>query len=223
MEKESGNEHKLFELLTQIRGTESNRTKSFKDYVSDAWKILGLDEDPDLISLEALLIEAIECITIRKEAGSSKKRYRVAMRRRDVALLSFGLLNGFYHTEDDGTHHIASERYNLYLEDNNNIMLIEYGNEILPDKSNMDKLVAKTKGLFSKDDERCRKALAKCLSKKETCEKCFQEGKRNIKESTNNGKIMKELCLPMPIYTLDNPLLRESGTNNPLPENINPH
>lgn len=46
-------------LLDQLREPKMDNKRLFVDFLPEAWKVLGLKGEPDLVSLEALLIAAV--------------------------------------------------------------------------------------------------------------------------------------------------------------------
>lgn len=109
-------------LLDELCEPEQGRL--FEDVASDIWEQLGLDGDFDLAKFEALLIKIIV-----EPYGESMDD---AMRR-DIGLLTFGLLRRYYHTKM-GTSYGARCRYGEYL-DHSNYMDLNY-----PQKSKFEKL-----------------------------------------------------------------------------------
>lgn len=195
-------------LLTNMRGPSGTKAdgednKFFKYYLPDAWEVFGFTCKQDLLSFEAFLIEAITCAIIPKPGTVSKERYKVAMRRKDICLLSFGLLAGYYHTSKDGVQYSASERHTQYLQKNmSDFIAITYFDSLLPNDYDVDMYQKKAKDIIPKDDERCRRLVAGYLSKENNCQKCLAAGvKKFIKE---NEKGEKYIDLPKPCYTLDN-------------------
>lgn len=195
-------------LLTNMRGPSGTRAdgednKFFKDYLTDAWKVFGFTGKQDLLSFEAFLIEAITCAIIPKPDTVSKERYKIAMRRKDICLLSFGLLAGYCHTSKDGVQYSASQRHEQYLKKNmSDFIAITYFDSLLPNNYDVDMYQKKAKDIIPKDDERCRRLVAGYLSKENNCQKCLAVGvKKFIKE---NEKGEKYIDLPKPCYTLEN-------------------
>lgn len=116
------NASKLEKLIDEL--CEPGQGRLFEDVASDIWKELGLDGDFDLAKFEILLIKIIV-----EPYGKSMDD---AMRR-DIGLLTFGLLRGYYHTKI-GTSYGVRSRYSWYL-DHSNYMDLNY-----PQKSKFEKL-----------------------------------------------------------------------------------
>lgn len=225
---------KIFNLLTDMRGPANSTARNkkndkfFQDCVNDAWNTLDIEKEQlckaweileikyeypkgktkiseltkyqKLILLEALIIEA----TTRAIVPTKRDGGKVAVRRRDVFLLSMGLLEKYYHTAEDGTYHSAAERHESYIQkEPYDFIAITFFSSSLPNNYNVDADQKKAKTRIAKDDERCRKLLAKYLSKEGNCQNCLEEGvRKHIVYDDQNARY--QIKLPSPCYTLEN-------------------
>lgn len=225
---------KIFNLLTDMRGPANSTARNkkndkfFQDCVNDAWNTLGIENEQlckawkileikyeypkgktkiseltkyqKLILLEALIIEA----TTRAIVPTKRDGGKVAVRRRDVFLLSMGLLEKYYHTAEDGTYHSAAERHESYIQkEPYDFIAITFFSSSLPSNYNVDADQKKAKTRIAKDDERCRKLLDKYLSKEGNCQNCLEEGvRKHIIYDNQNARY--QIKLPSPCYTLEN-------------------
>lgn len=221
----------IFGLLTNMRGSANNTTRNkkndkfFQDYINDAWDTLGITEEQlyktweaieitseypkgetetsklteyqKLILLEAFIIEAVT----RAIVPTKRNEGIVAVRRRDVYLLSIGLLKEYYHTAEDGTYSSAAERHQQYIQ-KSNFIAIKYFNSLLPAEYDIVKYQKKAKRLIAQDDKRCREFLAEYLSKEDNCRICLEEGvRKHIVYDDQNARY--QIKLPSPCYTLE--------------------
>lgn len=101
-EKFTLTEFNIVYVLDEIRkpnGNKKSNTKTFEDIVPAVWKKLGLGKNPYPIALEKLLINLILNIYDVEKAESIKEK-RETSKNRDISLLMFGLLDGYYHTKE---------------------------------------------------------------------------------------------------------------------------
>lgn len=185
------------DLLVQLRQPKMKGKRLFSDFLPEAWRLLNLKGDPDLVSFEALLISAIiHCIGISEyEIGKIDGINQETAKKHDSYFLALGLLKGYYHTSED-THYIASKRHKQYLE-NSDYIAISYPNPMPSENLDINNPKSLPRQALSTADKRCRKELGEYLSIKGKGQKCLEEGKqRFVKE----GKIN----LPTPLYTLEN-------------------
>ncbi|MDE7418233.1 MAG: hypothetical protein K2N44_18330, partial [Lachnospiraceae bacterium] len=225
----------IFNLLTDMRGpadsTARNKKndKFFQDYINDAWDTLGITEEQLYKTWEAIentseypkgeartcnltkyqklmLLEALIIETVTRAIVPTKRNEEiVAVRRRDVYLLSIGLLEGYYHTAENGTYFSAAERHQQYIQ-RSDFIAIMYFNSLLPDEYDIVKYQKKAKYLIAQDDKRCREFLAEYLSKEDNCRICLEEGARkHINKVIRDGQNVRyQIKLPSPCYTLEN-------------------
>lgn len=181
----------------------------FDGCIHEAWELFKFtdkEDEMDSVSLEAFMIEAIIRAINPDPNKQSKKKYRVDMRRRDISLLSFGLLDGYHYISSEGCYSLASDRHKEYLQNNRDFIAIDQFDSLLPDSYNVDDCLRKAKATISKDDERCREIIAKYLTITKNYQKCFEEGiKNHIKEIKHeDGSIEQQIVLPPPCFTLEN-------------------
>lgn len=132
------NEHTIIPILDRFRKPNGNkprngkvnhtrRLKTFKNIVSDEWNALKLDEEPDFKLIELIIINSIEELYGSWDQETDETTRRRKARMRDASLLSFGLLDGYYHTKRK-VNTWLSDRYNEYLE-NSDFVKIDYPGE----------------------------------------------------------------------------------------------
>lgn len=121
-------EFNITDVLDEIRkpnGNKKSNTKTFEAIVPAVWKKLGLGKNPYPAALEKLLVNLILNIyDVEKTEDIEKKRETA--QNRDISLLMFGLLYGYYHTkEEDGkkVNVLSEERNESYLNDSDFIKL----------------------------------------------------------------------------------------------------
>ncbi len=213
---EKTNEKRIAGLLTEMRNPKNGHSL-FQDCLSEMWEALGLTDDKNLVSLEALLIEAVVNITIHKKITSNDCKANA--QKRDAYLMSLGLLKGYYHTNENGTHYIVSERHKKYLSKSDYMALCS---NLKPnDNININDPQSKPRRNISKDDERCRTYLGDYLSDKSVCQKCLTEGLKNhTQEVKSDDRTDLKIKLPEPIYTLENfpPIIEDKPKEMVLPE-----
>lgn len=205
----SEKQNKIYNLLTNMRELKDDDKSCFEDYLPEAWELLGLKSNKSLVSFEALLIEAVMNITIHKKGVSADKydKYREAVQKCDAYLLALGLLEGYYHTGKNGTPYIAADRHKDYLSKS------DYMELVCPtfkstDNINIDDAQSKPRRNISQDDKRCRQYLSKHLSTAANCQQCLIDGIKNHTHMVElNGHKKREIKLPEPCFTLDNPSL----------------
>lgn len=121
-------EFNITDVLDDIRkpnGNKKSNTKTFEAIVPVVWEKLGLEKTPNPAALEKLLVNLILNIyDVEKTEDIEKKRETA--QNRDISLLMFGLLYGYYHTkEEDGkkVNVLSEERNESYLNDSDFIKL----------------------------------------------------------------------------------------------------
>ena len=110
---------KVLDLLRKPNGNKKSNAKKFEDVVPVAWKKLGLKGNPSPVDLEKLLINLILKLYDVENAEDIEEKPKIAQKR-DFSLLSFGLLDGYYHTEEKNGKKVnipSEERYERYLND----------------------------------------------------------------------------------------------------------
>lgn len=192
-------------LLDQLREPKMDNKRLFVDFLPEAWKVLGLKGEPDLVSLEALLIAAVVRKTTPEKDQPPILKNKDMAKKRDAYLLTFGLLKKYYHTKEDGTHYTAAKRHKQYLSDVNYVTITYPG--LLPSNElNINDSRSWPRQNLSQDDLRCRKALSEYLASSAICQKCLEEGlekfTREVKLS--DGSFKRQIILPEPCYTLEN-------------------
>lgn len=103
------------------------KLKTFDDIVSDEWDNLGLEGAPNLKLIELILINAIKELYGDWDQETDETERKKKARMRDANLLSFGLLGGYYHTEE-GANTWLSDRYEEYLK-KTDFVKIDYSGE----------------------------------------------------------------------------------------------
>lgn len=123
----------IVRVLDEIRkpnGKEHTNDKTFAQIVPDVWNKLGLEGKPSQVLLERLLINLILTMyDAEKETLDIEKRIKA--KQRDFSLLMFGLLDGYYHTEEKCGKQVnvrSEDRYERYLNDGYYISL-DYSDE----------------------------------------------------------------------------------------------
>lgn len=203
---ESEKQRKIRDLLTEMRDPKGEKS-IFKDYLSEAWELLGLDGKESLLSLEVLLIEAVINITIHKKKKMSADEYKKAAQKCDAYLLALGLLDGYYHTNEDRTPYAAADRHKDYLSKSDYMELVRPTFKST-DNINIEDAESKPRRNISQDDTRCRKYLGRYLSKTNNCQKCIEDGIKvhtEIIRPLDKREHMKRVIkLPKPCFTLKN-------------------
>lgn len=200
------------ELLVQFREPKGKYKESFTEILPKAQELFGLKNELDIISLDALLIQAIIYCVFGDEDEPDKMNEETA-KKRDSYLLAMGLLKGYYHTKEDGTHYHAPDRHKDYLA-HSDYKKISYAKEVLHGIYTKEDVEINSKSTLSTADGRCRKELEKFLSKNRNGQKCLKIGSEKYikKVELTNKKIEKVLILPEPCYTHDNfPFAVEQG------------
>ena len=82
----------IVELVARFR--KPNANESLEDIAKRAWGVLQLQGEPSLTSFEAFLIEAIS-LHVSSKSGEEGTLTRDEARKRDLALLAFGLLEDY--------------------------------------------------------------------------------------------------------------------------------
>lgn len=175
---------------------------TFDKIVCNNWAQLGLGGAPNPRLFERLLIGSIEDIY----QDRIQRKNRVGSRRRDVVLVSFGLLKGYsYHTENDA---------NTWLED-------RYENYL--NNSDFAALQSSEQGGYQRIKKYCpfeKKKLLELLmhdvyeSKKEISKKILEKiENKTYNEYLDANDNVIEFELPTPCYTLNNfePIKKSSG------------
>lgn len=190
-----------------MRELKDDNKPNIEDYLPEAWELLSLKGNRSWASFEALLIEAVMNITIHKK-GVLADKYREVAQKCDAYLLALGLLDGYYHTKEDGTPYIATDRHKDYLS-NSDYMELVCSTFKSTDNININDAQSKPRRNISQDDTRCRKYLCKYLSKTNNCQKCLEDG---IKAHTKiielpDGHKKRKIILPEPCFSLSSPLI----------------
>ena len=116
----------VLDHLRKPNGRKLKNDKLFSEIVPYAWEMFGFKGDSNQTKLELLLINiTIEIYDI--EAQEEKERQKNA-RLRDCTLLTFGLLKGYYHTEEKDGKKVnvpLRVRYENYL-NNSDFIKLDY-------------------------------------------------------------------------------------------------
>lgn len=191
----------IMNLLSKMQEPKGHK-KTFAYYLNEAWELFGLDGDPDLVSLEALLIEAIIRVAAPENESTTKKAE--AAKKRDIGLLALGLLDGYYHTKEDDTNYMASERHKDYLV-NSEYIALSYPNPRPSDNLSIQHGSLPCQAI-SAEDKQCRESLSVYLSTKGMAQECLEEGlKKHVGEIEHeDGSIKRKIKLPKQCFTLEN-------------------
>lgn len=223
-EKFTLTEFNIVYVLDEIRkpnGNKKSNTKTFEDIVPAVWKKLGLGKNPYPIALEKLLINLILNIYDVEKAESIKEK-RETSKNRDISLLMFGLLDGYYHTkEKDGKKiNVPSEERNESYLNNSDFIKLDY-----PGEGTYQEIKIKDKKRKTKSDSAQPRPLNK-LTK--IAGECKKEIGINLFELIKNesykdymGKLQDmdnasdSIDLPKPCYTSYSfqPEASESGSD----------
>ncbi len=203
----------ILNILDDIRkpnGDKTNNIKRFEDIVPHVWEKLGLKGIPNPTALENLLINVILKIYDVTKTEDIKQKLGIAQKR-DFSLLSFGLLEGYYHTEEKNGKKVnipSEKRYERYLNDG---YFIEF--KYSDEGSYQDiKIKDKTRDIISKSAQpRPLNALTSIAGK---CKKEIGAELVILIESENYEQYMGKIqgtddayipiILPKPYYTLKN-------------------
>lgn len=202
----------VIDFLDEIRkpnGNKKSNTKTFEDVVPDALEKLGLKGTLNTTALEKLLVNLILNIYDVEKTENNKKRETA--KNRDASLLMFGLLDGYYHTEEkDGKKvNVSSEERNeRYLNDSDFIKL-DY-----PGEGTYQEIKIKDKERKTKSNSAQPRPLNKLTKIAGDCKikisrelfKLIEGGsyKKYMDESQGPDNVVTPINLPKPYYTLDN-------------------
>lgn len=197
----------IVELVARFR--KPNANESLEDIAKRAWGVLQLQGEPSLTSFEAFLIEAIS-LHVSSKSGEEGTLTRDEARKRDLALLAFGLLEGYYHTEhrSGGEHFVpVDERRMTYLRASDYLEL-NYPGKYSKDDISKGRRFAPW-GTITQSDSRCQRDLAKyltALDKRNSCTKVMQTGieKHTRLVTLPNGSTVRQIILPKPCFTKEN-------------------
>lgn len=197
----------IVELVARFR--KPNANESLEDIAKRAWGVLQLQGEPSLTSFEAFLIEAIS-LHVSSKSGEEGTLTRDEARKRDLALLAFGLLEDYYHTEhrSDGEHYVpVDERRMTYLRASDYLEL-NYPGKYSKDDISKGRRFAPW-GTITQSDSRCQRELAKyltALDKRNSCTKVMQTGieKHTRLVTLPNGSTVRQIILPKPCFTKEN-------------------
>lgn len=206
-------EFNIVDVLDEIRkpnGNKKSNTKTFEDIVPFAWKKLGLEGTPNPVALEKLLVNLIlDIYDVEKAENNDKKR--VMAQNRDVSLLMFGLLDGYYHTEEKNGKKVnipSEERYERYLNDGYFIKLDYLGEGTYQEIKIKDKKrKTKSNSAQPRPLNKLTKIAGKC--RYEIGGKLFElikaeSYKQYIGELQGADNADTSIDLPNPYYTLEN-------------------
>lgn len=197
----------IVELVARFR--KPNANESLEDIAKRAWGVLQLQGEPSLTSFEAFLIEAIS-LHVSSKSGEEGTLTRDEARKRDLALLAFGLLEDYYHTEhrSDGEHYVpVDERRMTYLRASDYLEL-NYPGKYSKDDISKGRRFAPW-GTITQSDSRRQRELAKyltALDKRNSCTKVMQTGieKHTRLVTLPNGSTVRQIILPKPCFTEEN-------------------
>lgn len=197
------------ELVTRLRKPCSDEL--FDDIANKAWKILQLQGDPALVLVlfEAFLIEAI-CLNTPIDNNEEGSLSRDAAQKRDLALLAFGLLDGYYHTEyhSDGKRHVPLDNRRMnYLHKSDYLDLNypgKYSKSDISKKRSFDPWQT-----ITSFDSRYQKDLKRYLTmlvKRGACTQVMQAGteKHTQMVTMPDGSTARQIILPKPCFTKEN-------------------
>lgn len=195
------------ELVTRLRKPCSDEL--FDDIANKAWRILQLQGDPALVLFEAFLIEAI-CLNTPIDNNEEGSLSRDAAQKRDLALLAFGLLDGYYHTEyhSDGNCHVPLDNRRMnYLHKSDYLDLNypgKYSKSDISKKRSFDPWQT-----ITSFDSRYQKDLKRYLTmlvKRDACTQVMQAGieKHTQIVAMSDGSTARQIILPKPCFTKEN-------------------
>lgn len=203
----------VISILDDIRkpnGNKKSNTKSFEDIVPIVWKGLGLKGTPNPAALEELLVNLILRLYDVEKTENNEKMRKTAQNR-DISLLMFGLLDGYYHTEEKNGKRVnvlSEERYERYLNDGDFIEL-DY-----PGEGSYQEIKIKDKERKTKSKSAQPRPLNKLTKIAGVCrveigeklfelirDKSYKEYMGGMREKDNAETLID---LPKPYYTLEN-------------------
>lgn len=133
-DRESLTKASILPILDKLRlSSMSTSNKLFDEIAEEVWGELGLNGSSNPVLIENLLIKAVEDIYNEQsvaQAVGKKDPKREAAINRDISLLMFGLLDGYYHTKiSQGIKEPveSSIRYKQYLNANVYVELEYHG------------------------------------------------------------------------------------------------
>lgn len=184
------------------------KLKTFDDIVSDEWNNLGLEGEPNLKLIELIIINSIEELYGGWNQETDETERKKKARMRDANLLSFGLLDEYYHTEE-GANTWLSDRYEEYLK-KTDFVKIDY-----PGEGPYEEIARKDKIRKPGKQPRPLGSLTHFVSdgKEEIASKVFEiiHNKTYKTYLDKDGKV-PAFELPKPCYTLKNfPLPTDDG------------
>lgn len=195
------------ELVTRLRKPCSNEL--FDDIANKAWEILPLQGDPDLVLFEAFLIETI-CRHTHIDNNEEGSLPRDAAQKRDLALLAFGLLDGYYHTEN---HSDSKRQVSLDNRRTNYLHKSDYLDLNYPGKYSKSDISKKRSfdpwQTITSFDSRYQKDLKRYLTmlvKRDACTQIMQAGveKHTQMVTMPDGSTVRQIILPKPCFTKEN-------------------
>lgn len=200
-------------ILSTLIGNLYTGNKAFEQEFIHLWQRLELNGEPDLALFEAFMIEVVTLDATEKARGTKKIPKEMAIaKRKDMYLLTLGLLKDYYHSDETTTKKISlGDRRIKYILNSDYVELISEGKVHKKDipKAGIDDFVKKCKESMDQYTTRCKDNISEFLS---TCtDKRKQTILSNAQKHIENGKIK----LPDPSYTLKNfPLSTDSDTKN---------
>lgn len=239
----------VIDFLDEIRkpnGNKKSNTKTFEDIVPGAWGKLKLEETLDSVALEKLLINLILGIYDVEKATNNEEKRQTAQNR-DVSLLMFGLLDGYYHTGEENGKKVditSEKRYERYLNKGDFIKLDYPGEGTYQEiKAKDKKRNTKSKSAQPRPLNKLTKIAGDC--KVEISRKLFElikDGsyRQYIREVQGTDTVDASIILPKAYYTPNNfsPISepessqtdnsaedddiaqKESESENPAPESV---
>lgn len=171
------------ELMDELYLPKDN--KIFEQIFPAVWKKIGLEDKVGLVEFEAFLIELLCYLTPINENKSFNTRKNAAVKR-DIFLLTYGLLSGYYHTiEDNGIKRHNENRCKEHFE-----------------KSDY-KLLHNKIGAHDKAIERCREYVPDFIIKedKKRLKEFLTAGIKDYTEIDENDN--RKIILPLPCFVRD--------------------
>ena len=181
------------------------------DQVSEyVWEKIGLEGNYDLILFEAFMIEIVIHDANENASPSNRKitPEEAIAKRRDMLLLTLGLLKGYYYKDESKTptkYVSLGDRRKNYVRSSDFVEFISNGEKCGKDLS--DKEEKKYIGKLYQYSTDCKEYIPKYI------EQCSKGTLQELIEVSKNNHIKGgEIQLPEPIYTLAN-FPRQSNRN----------
>ncbi|EOS33755.1 hypothetical protein C804_01980 [Lachnospiraceae bacterium A4] len=217
---------KIKDELDTLRKPNGNKPKreispdekfnTIDDVVPKVWKELGLEGRPKTKLVELLLIGLIEDQFGDWDTEKHAQDRRKKAKMRDVTLLSFGLLDEYYHTDIIW----SEDRYETYLNKSDFIKL-EY-----PNQGTYQEIKKKNKIRYKAEDKKPQPPPLNSIThiagdgKEEISKKLYDKLKNDSYKTywelvdSNESKSTAAMNLPKPCFTIANKFLPINSNNS---------